>query len=141
MVAKEVSGLIVPASGSIPTFKGDVRSSIFLIECKTTDKDYYILTSKVWEKIFNEALKDGLREPIMQIDIERGNKRFAVVLKYSFEPYVNIDDFINIDVCKNSFRVKEEAIINWSTARAKLLIIDWNKFLDLSKQYEKDVMK
>ena len=50
-VAKEFNAKTVIASGSLWFANSDVRSDKFLIECKTTDKDYYSLTAKVWEKI------------------------------------------------------------------------------------------
>ena len=69
-VAKQFNGKQVIASGSLWFADSDVRTDKFLIECKTTEKDYYSLTSKVWEKIEKEALKDRMRIPLMAIDLE-----------------------------------------------------------------------
>ena len=69
-VAKEFNARVTVASGALWGSKGDVRSDKFLIECKTTEKDYYSLTSKVWEKIEQEAIRDHMRIPLMVIDLE-----------------------------------------------------------------------
>lgn len=89
-VAKEFGAKTVIASGSLWFADSDVRSDKFLIECKTTDKDYYSLKSSVWEKIEREADLDHMRIPLMAIDI-RGH-RFIVFNPKSFdtrlrEPY------------------------------------------------------
>lgn len=36
--------------------KGDIKSKLYLIECKYTEKPVYVLTAKTWEKIVGEAL-------------------------------------------------------------------------------------
>lgn len=77
-VAKEIGGKQVIASGALWGSKGDTRNDSFLVECKTTQKYYYTLTLKTWEKIFTEATKDGLRTPVMCIDLESGKNRMAV---------------------------------------------------------------
>ena len=69
-VAKDFNAKVTVASGALWGMKADVRNYKFLIECKTTEKDYYSLTSKVWEKIEQEAIKDHLRIPLMVIDLE-----------------------------------------------------------------------
>ena len=84
-VAKEFNAKTVIASGSLWFADSDVRSDKFLIECKTTDKDYYSLTAKVWEKIENEATLDHLRTPLMAIDIESGNQRLIVFNPKDFD--------------------------------------------------------
>ena len=50
-VAKDFNAKVTVASGALWGMKADVRNEKFLIECKTTEKDYYSLTAKVWEKI------------------------------------------------------------------------------------------
>lgn len=69
-VAKDFNAKVTVASGALWGMKADVRNDKFLIECKTTEKDYYSLSSKVWEKIEQEAIKDHLRIPLMVIDLE-----------------------------------------------------------------------
>lgn len=78
--AKEFGGRTQLASGALWTSKGDVRTgtertssfndSDYLIENKYTDKDSYKLERKIWEKIANEALRDNMRIPLMQVDIQ-----------------------------------------------------------------------
>lgn len=77
-VAGDFGGKVQVASGAIPSvgMKGDVRtggSSRFndtdlLIENKFTDKNYFTFTRAVWEKINREALRDGMRIPLLQVD-------------------------------------------------------------------------
>lgn len=69
-VAKDFNAKVTVASGALWGMKADVRNDKFLIECKTTEKDYYPLTAKVWEKIEKEAIKDHGRIPLMIIDLE-----------------------------------------------------------------------
>ena len=62
-VAKDMGAKTVVASGAMWFSKGDVRNDKFLIECKTTEKDFYSITIKVWEKIIgplNEVVKKEL---------------------------------------------------------------------------------
>ena len=69
-VAKKFNARLTAASGALWGMKGDVRSDKYLIECKTTEKDYYTLTAKVWEKIQEEAIQDHMRIPLMVIDLK-----------------------------------------------------------------------
>ena len=69
-VAKKFNARLTAASGALWGMKADVRGDKFLIECKTTEKDYYILTAKVWEKIQEEAIQDHMRTPLMVIDLK-----------------------------------------------------------------------
>ena len=69
-VAKKFNARVTAASGALWGMKADVRSDKFLIECKTTEKDYYTLTAKVWEKIQEEAIQDHMRTPLMVIDLK-----------------------------------------------------------------------
>lgn len=69
-VAKSFNARPTVASGALWGMKGDVRNDKFLIECKTTEKDYYSITTKVWEKIEDEALKDRMRTPLLIIDLQ-----------------------------------------------------------------------
>ena len=75
-VAKILGGKTVMASGSLWQAKGDVRTSRYLVECKTTDKDFYKLEQKILAKIAKEAIKDGLRSPLLVFDCK--NERFVV---------------------------------------------------------------
>ena len=92
--AKEVNGCIIPASGSRWHSKGDIRSDKFLIECKTTAKDCYRLTAKTWEKIAKEALRDGIREPVMRLDLRTAHgdvTSFAVMYAWAYDKLRTLD--------------------------------------------------
>lgn len=78
--AKEFGGKVTPASGALDGAKGDVRTMDYLIENKFTDADRYTLSVKTWTKIEEEAVRDGLRTPMMQIDIQ--DVSLVVIDKY-----------------------------------------------------------
>ena len=109
-VAKDLDAKTVIASGALWGSKGDVRHDEFLVECKTTEKSFYSLTMKVWEKIEKEAVRDGLRIPLMCIDIDGGKDRYAVFLEKHFKHYKNYYDLYIGYTCwcdKKSFQVIE----------------------------------
>ena len=86
-VAKDLNARTVVASGALWGSKGDVRHDNLLVECKTTDKSFYSLTMQVWEKIEKEAIRDGLRLPVMCIDLNGGKDRYAVFRDKDFRHY------------------------------------------------------
>lgn len=83
-VAKDFNADTVVASGAKWGAKGDVRNEEYLIECKTTEKDFYRLNAKTWEKIEREAIRDHLRIPLMVIDLKYGEKSYVVFRKEDF---------------------------------------------------------
>ena len=85
-VAKMFNAKQVIASGSLWFADSDVRNDLFLIECKTTEKDFYSITTKVWEKIEEEALKDGMRRPLLIVDL-RDKDRYVVFNPNQFVIY------------------------------------------------------
>lgn len=87
-VAKSFNARPTVASGALWGMKGDVRNDKFLIECKTTEKDYYSITTKVWEKIEDEALKDRMRTPLLIIDLQ-DTDRYIVFNPNQFIRQVN----------------------------------------------------
>lgn len=97
-VAKCIGGKETVASGALYFQKADVREDTWLVECKTTANSYYILKESIWDKITKEAHRDGLRYPLMQIDLNDG-KDSLVVLNYL--------DFIGFDFDKETY-VKED---------------------------------
>lgn len=68
--SKEFGGLPQIASGAIEGMKGDVRTADYLIENKFTDAPNYTVDYKIWNKIWKEATKDGIRTPLLQVDIQ-----------------------------------------------------------------------
>lgn len=92
-VAKGFNAKVVVASGALWGAKGDVRNDKFLIECKTTEKDYYSITTKVWEKIEEEALKDRMRTPLLIIDLQ-DRDRYVVFNPNQFVKQVNTYEIV-----------------------------------------------
>ena len=108
-VAKDLNAKTIIASGALWGSKGDVRHDEFLVECKTTEKSFYSLTMKVWDKIDKEAIKDGLRTPLMCVDINDGKDRFAVFREKDFKHYKTYYDLETGDSSwthAKSFRVQ-----------------------------------
>lgn len=102
-VAKDFNAKVTVASGALWGMKADVRNDKFLIECKTTEKDYYSLTAKVWEKIEQEAIRDHLRIPLMVIDLE-DKDRVVVFRPLDFDP--DIDTRLMVREVPKSVRVR-----------------------------------
>lgn len=92
-VAKDMGAKTVVASGAMWNAKGDVRSDKFLMECKTTEKDFYSITTKVWEKIAMEADKDGLRIPLLFVDL-RDSDRYVVFNPNDFSIQVKVYEIV-----------------------------------------------
>ena len=86
-VAKDLNARTVVASGALWNAKADVRNSQFLVECKTTEKDYYTITAKVWEKICKEANRDRMREPLLVIDLHNNHKERYVCFPFTIIPF------------------------------------------------------
>ena len=87
--AKEFRGKTTPASGAMWAQKADVRTgdrgtgfneNDYLIENKFTDADTYKLERKIWEKIAHEALRDNMRIPLIQVDLQDLN---LVIMDYN----------------------------------------------------------
>lgn len=141
-VAKDLDAKTVIASGALWGSKGDVRHEEFLVECKTTEKHSYSLTMKVWEKIEKEAIKDGLRVPLMCVDTEDGEYRFAVFLEKDFRHYKNYHYLLTGDNCwsdKKSFLVYAPCrvlMINYKDKRGEtpvFIVTPWDDFLYMLK--------
>lgn len=143
-VAKDLNAKTVIASGALWGSKGDVRHDEFLVECKTTEKSFYSLTMKVWEKIEKEAVRDGLRIPLMCIDINNGEDRYAVFLEKHFRHYKTYYDLEMGDTCwcdKKSFQVIEPTRIlmlcykNQKSGETPVFVVTpWDDFLYMLKR-------
>lgn len=101
-VAKEMGGKVTLASGALWFQKGDVKLDKFLIECKTTVNSYYKLHIDVWEKISQEALKSGMRIPLMQIELNSGKNRLVVM---------NYLDFVGIGLDRFNFVTRKQPLL------------------------------
>lgn len=83
-VAKHFGGKQVISSGALWFSKADVRNDKFLIECKTTQEDFYSVTAKVWEKIQEEATRDHMRIPLLVVDLQ-DKERYVVFRPSDFD--------------------------------------------------------
>ena len=143
-VAKDLNARTVVASGALWGSKGDVRHDNLLVECKTTDKDFYSVTLSTWEKIEREAVKDGLRIPVMCVDIKGGKERYAVYIEKHFKHYKGCYD-INSDIDTSwtkskSFRVNEPKRVLMVSVQYKttgetpcFVVAPWDDFLYMLK--------
>ena len=86
-IAKEMNARVTIASGALDFQKADVRSDRYLVEAKTTEKPYYPLSITTWHKIEQQALKDGLRIPVMCIDLEDGKNSLALLHRHDFDAF------------------------------------------------------
>ena len=143
-VAKDLNARTVVASGALWSAKADVRSDEFLVECKTTEKPFYSLTMKVWEKIEKEAIKDGLRVPLMCVEVNGGKDKYAVFLEKDFKHYSTYPDLEIGDTCwsdKSSFQVsKPIRILMIKYKKSKygetpaFVVTPWDDFLYMLKE-------
>ena len=142
-VAKELNGRQVSGSGSSWSHKGDVRTQglpdNILCECKTTKEDYYSLKYITWLKIRSEAINDGLRIPLMCIDLENGKTRLAVFEHNAFSHYNDFETYDTdylVYTYKKSYRIfdmDENCMIDFrmSIPQVKLEVILWENFIKI----------
>lgn len=118
--AKDFGGKTQIGSGCIWTMKADVRTgtgrgegfneSDFLIENKFTDKNFYSLKRDIWEKIEREALRDNMRIPLMQIDIQ--DLELIVMDKNTFISHFESSGYEMqtwaLSTCMLSFKLEKE---------------------------------
>lgn len=132
-VAEEFNAKTVVASGAKWGSKGDVRNDKYLIECKMTQKPFYSLTKSTWEKIEKEAIKDGLRIPMMCVDVDNGVNQFIVML-YTDVPEEIKDKYKDVYVAcysifdKKSFQVKKLEKADWYIVNTS-----WGNFAVLNR--------
>lgn len=105
-IAESLDGKTVIASGALYFAKGDVVTDDYLIECKATEKDYYILKGKILSKIENEALKCN-RIPLLAIRVK--DKDYIAYRAYDFYGYYNEIDVLD---CKESSKLSAD-ILNY----------------------------
>lgn len=146
-VAKDLNARTVVASGALWGSKGDVRHDNLLVECKTTEKDFYSVTIPTWEKIEREAIKDGIRVPVMCVDIKGGKERYAVYLEKHFKYYKGCSDINKgIDTTwtsSKSFRVDEPKRVMMAVMTIRktgetpcFVVAPWDDFLYMLKEGE-----
>lgn len=138
-VAQELNGKVVIASGALWGSKGDVRNSTFLVECKITSQDYYRLEFSIWNKIRKEATRDGIRVPVMCIDLLDGIERFAV-FETGVVPIPADEAPPSRVVYTSSFMVKEPITISFekyrtTTVPISVTCIPWEDFLKYTEDW------
>lgn len=104
-VARDLSAKTIIASGALWNAKGDVRNEKFLIECKTTEKDFYSVTSAIWNKIEEEAIRDGMRTPLLVVDL-RDLDRYVIFSPKSFNHQVKSYELAVYRNESKSYRLK-----------------------------------
>lgn len=80
-LAKTLGGRRVPGSGAFVNRPGDVKSDLYLVECKTTRKNSYSLSASLLSKIEDEAFASQ-RAPLFAITFEEkmaGEKDWVVI--------------------------------------------------------------
>ena len=73
----------MPRSGGFWNMKGDSKSDKYLIENKTTDKESFIISTKIWNKINREALLSQ-RIPIISLEMGKDKLELVVLDKEDF---------------------------------------------------------
>jgi len=100
-VAKDIGGRTVAGSGAGRTSGGgDVRlRSELRVECKVTEKDYFVLQYADLRKIRDQAIRGGLEMPIFQI-------RFAIPRSRAFDFAIIPSTSDAIDILTDRKRIK-----------------------------------
>lgn len=134
-VANELGGKVTPASGALWGAKGDVKSDLFLAECKTTEKPAYPLTLKTWTKISKEALKENFCLPVMSIDLCDGKDKMAVVDYYDIAESKLFKELCrqleSLYVDKKQFMIHSQPmVVEWALSGDKLAVLNWSDFLE-----------
>lgn len=132
-IAKDIGGKTVVASGALWGAKADVRNDNYLVEAKYTDTNHYTLNVKTWNKIAKEAIKDGLRVPVMCISIK--NKDYAILTVDDFL-FLNRAPVFGGEIINNSAkscRLKYDMSFGYKEihfeGKVRLAIIPWDYFL------------
>lgn len=138
-VAKDLGGRRQINSGAFWDKPADVKTDDLLVECKTTENGYYALTLDTWLKLLHESLKEGMRIPVMQIDLENGKTRIAVMNASSFSDCKGFEDLctgITIYTDKKSIRIYPKILGNIIsfTSYIDLIAIEWKDFLEILKR-------
>ena len=71
-------------SGSMWFDKGDLKTKDYVIECKFTEKKGYRITTKLLQKLWNEAL-DANKLPLLVIGIKDKDCRWMIKVKINRE--------------------------------------------------------
>ena len=91
LVAYFFSGRLRPGSGSFRPFKGDVITDDYLIECKSTEKQQFVLKKEILLKIEKEAISEG-RVPLLVVRFEDKRNSSGGIYVIS-----KLDDFLEMN--------------------------------------------
>jgi hypothetical protein len=80
-VAKMVGGYVQPNSGATPFFKGDVRTSNILFECKTTTspKKSFSIKKEWLDKLDSEVFQSKKELGVLVFNYEPNGKEYAII--------------------------------------------------------------
>lgn len=93
-LAKQLKGKTVAGSGCFWSNPSDVKTDKFMVEAKTTSKDYYILHQSTIRKIVREATQSRMRFPLFVVDIK--GKRFVMFRHYDTQmPDLSLYKYFN----------------------------------------------
>ena len=65
-------------SGALSFDKGDLKTSVFIIEAKFTDKKGFRISDKILEKLWSDALESN-KLPKLIIGISRNDKEMFII--------------------------------------------------------------
>ncbi len=111
-IAEALDGQVRIASGALWTMKGDVITPKFLVECKATQKKYYILKRVILEKIEKEGLKGG-RIPLLAVRVD--NTDYILFRTFDFFEFTH-----GALQVKETFKLDEEKLKSCFNARLEL---------------------
>jgi hypothetical protein len=81
--AEAFQGKRTKGSGNQWANRGDIKSGIFLIEAKSTDKKSFSITQNLWKKIWEEAIQTQ-RIPILSIRLNKNDMDMVVLERRDF---------------------------------------------------------
>ncbi len=89
------NGRRVPGSGNKWNKPGDVKTSLFLIEDKTTEKKSFAVTQKLWDSIRRKALLSPhktARIPLLSIELLQTGTELIVLDKNDFLQLTSLEN-------------------------------------------------
>lgn len=131
-IAEAFGGKTQIASGAFTGLKGDCVTLDYLIECKATEKPYYILKRKVLEKIEQEAIKCN---KIPLLAVRCNNKDFIFFRYFDFFRETPMDEnwFYPLN---ESVKVTDLDYFKVKTLKGRFWVshtlehfLDWHKYL------------
>ena len=91
-VARDIDGgSVQPASGALPFWKLDVKSTHWLVEHKYTEAKSYSIKKADYENYLKEAFKDD-RLPVLVIEFPNRPELKLAVLRY--EEFLELDKYL-----------------------------------------------